>query len=96
MFLKKQLKMEEKTLAVEALAAESAIESKHLSSKIYTQTNWEAGSQSVMKEILLAKVDQNPEVKEALLISEDKLIAEAVPYDYIGSSGLRKEVATSS
>ena len=85
-----------KYIAVEALKAENAIEAKQLSRKIYTQTNWEGGSQSVMKEILLAKVNQNPEVKEALLKSGDKLIAEAVPYDYIWSTGLSKEVAATT
>lgn len=83
-------------VAVEIQRAVDAREAKRLSHKVMPTKNWEEKSQSLMMDILRAKIYQNPYIKEALLASGDTAIAECVPYQMFWSCGLSKDAATSS
>ena len=56
--------------------------------KGYDQKLWEEAREAVMYETVYAKFSQNDHMKASLLMTEDKILVEASPYDKIWGVGL--------
>ncbi len=81
-------------IAADVLRVSSGGQAKSLSNRIYTSTEWEKINENKMKDILMEKAIQIPEVGETLMNSGTKLIAEAVQSDEKWTCGLSKKAAT--
>ena len=57
----------------------------------FDKTRWEAAARDVMYKALVAKFTQNPDLKKALLASEDRQFVEASPEDKIWGIGLKED-----
>lgn len=57
----------------------------------FQQEVWDEHKYDIMKEACMFKFQQNPDLKEELLETENKLLVEASPYDRIWGIGLRSE-----
>ena len=56
--------------------------------KNFNQEIWDRNKEDIVYKINLAKFSQNPELRDFLLSTGDKLIVEASPYDKIWGIGL--------
>ncbi len=81
-------------LANDIMRAGSGKEVKKISKTIYKKKEWEQDKVKVMKAIIKEKVIQVKGVRECLLATGNKVIAEAVPGDGFWSCGLSKTNAT--
>ena len=81
---------------MEILKAPKAKDVKTQTRKIYRHEEWEKKNVEVMKKVCLAKVQQVPEVREKLLSTGDRPIAECVLSDSFWSCGLSKEAASNT
>ncbi len=61
--------------------------------KFFKQEIWDEHKFKAMKDGVLAKFSQNPELKTKLLATGEKTLVEASPYDMIWGIGFRKEDA---
>lgn len=79
--------------ATEILKADGPLSAKHLGRKVknFNETVWVANRHIIMQRGLQMKIEQNEDVKEALLATGNKLIAEASPYDMIWGIGMSKD-----
>lgn len=57
--------------------------------KNFNQTVWESKREDIMFDILFAKFSQNENLKDALMKTEDRILAEMSPTDLIWGTGLR-------
>jgi ribA/ribD-fused uncharacterized protein len=83
-------------IAAEIESATSAKQARLLSHNITTMAKWEENNTNLMMQILQEKIEQNPDIKEELLGSGEKIIAECVPNAYLWSCGLTKEAASNT
>lgn len=67
--------------------AKSAKESKNLASVCSLRPDWESIKYNVMKEALILKFEQNSSLKKLLLETNDLVLVEDSPYDYIWGCG---------
>ena len=81
-------------IAADVLRVSTGGQAKALSHRIYTSTEWENVNEKEMKEILMEKAIQIPEVGDILMNSGTKLIAEAVQSEEKWTCGLSKKAAT--
>uniref|UniRef100_A0A6B2LN51 NADAR domain-containing protein n=1 Tax=Arcella intermedia TaxID=1963864 RepID=A0A6B2LN51_9EUKA len=54
----------------------------------FDQATWDANCRKIVEKGNLAKFQQNPELKEKLLATGDKILVEASPYDKIWGIGI--------
>lgn len=92
MHLKAQT-FEEEELSVKILATENPVEMKSLGRRIERSSKfdlsvWQDIAPSKMEAALLAKFEQNPRLKRALLDTKDKIILEANPSDAYWGVGM--------
>ena len=80
----------------DVLRAADAREVKGQMKKTVKEPKWADECDQKMKAIIKAKADQVPEVKEKLMNTGDKIIAEAVVSDTYWSCGLSKEAAANT
>ena len=79
--------------ANDIMRAEAGLDVKRITKKIYKRKEWEKEKVGIMRDVIKAKAEQVKEVKEELMGSGGRIIAEAVPGDYYWSCGLDKETA---
>ena len=56
--------------------------------KNFNKTVWDANKMFIMRSALFCKFDQNEELKNGLLLTGDKILIEASPYDHVWGVGL--------
>ena len=76
------------------LRTKTGREAKDCMKKVYKGKAWEEKKEEIMRAILLAKVEQVKEVRDALLDTGDKVICEAVYGDDYWSCGMDKDAAS--
>ena len=83
-------------LAQKILECRNAVQAKNLGLYVNCDESWERENMKVMEDIAKEKVSQVQEVRDKLLSTEDKIIAEAVPSfrDHLWGTGLSKEATT--
>ena len=64
-----------------------------MSAKNADEALWDANAYNIIKEGLMGKFGQNAELRDKLLATGDRLMAEASPYDPINGIGLSAEDA---
>lgn len=57
----------------------------------FNEKAWESARENIMYHVLIRKFLQNPSLKKALLMTEDRIIAEASPVDKIWGIGLDED-----
>jgi ribA/ribD-fused uncharacterized protein len=74
----------------EIMETDSPREQKKLGRQVsdFDQSKWEEIAQEVVYQGNLAKFSQNPDLKEILFSTQDKILVEASPYDKIWGIGL--------
>ncbi len=80
-------------IASDIIRASTAKEVKELSKKVYRGAQWEKQKVPLMKNILRAKVEQVPEVRDNLLKTGERTICETLATDTFWSCGLDREAA---
>lgn len=56
--------------------------------KNFNKTVWDTNKMFIMRSALFCKFDQNEELKNGLLLTENKILIEASPYDHVWGVGL--------
>jgi ribA/ribD-fused uncharacterized protein len=86
----KAMYFEDNNTARKILAAETPLAAKQLGRQVknFDAKLWDMISYRVMYDVNFAKYSKNPEFKEALLLTGDREIVEASPYDRIWGVGL--------
>jgi len=89
----KAILFEDDEAADKIMSAKSPREQKALgrSVKGFDLAVWEKHREHIMYDVLFAKFSQNGEMMEALLKTEDTIIAEMSPYDKIWGTGLAED-----
>jgi len=94
MYKKAKLFKDEKT-AQKILDADTALGCKKLGRTVknFDEKTWDENKVAIVTEGLRLKFTQNEDLKNKLLATEDKILAEASPYDGIWGIGIDKETA---
>lgn len=74
--------------------AKSPQEAKSLSKYVNCTPEWEQQNDKIMEQILMAKIQQVPAARRALMESRDRVVVEAVPRQYLWGSGLNSETTS--
>ncbi len=85
-------------LAQEIYRAPTAFRAKQISKRIGCKKEWDHQEENVkiMEDVMRAKVASVDSVKEYLLSTHNKILAEGVPYDLFWGTGLTKEATANT
>ena len=78
-------------IAEEIINASSAFQVKQISKRIGCSKSWDQENEKILEKVVRAKVASDVSVKDYLLQTGDKVLAEAVPHDSFWGTGLTKE-----